>query len=192
MHFGDLKALALPPNYEIPCNGSTITLDATASSQGPGLIYEWKTDDGLLVSGGNTLTPKVALVGNSNQPGNSYHWTAGLGAHIVSGANSPVAMVDQPGDYSLVVTDPISGCTAEAVITVLANWMPATVTIQAPGKLGGGTDTLTLSASVTPANATAVWTHHQWTHCFRGEYFTPKNYLRRPVYGYCDQPGQWL
>lgn len=45
------------------CLNPVITLDATASSSGAQIIYEWTTPDGNIVSGGNTLEPEVDAPG---------------------------------------------------------------------------------------------------------------------------------
>lgn len=43
--------------------GQSIVLDATASSTGANLIFTWTTDNGNIVSGGNSLTPTVDQTG---------------------------------------------------------------------------------------------------------------------------------
>ncbi|MEO1260622.1 MAG: gliding motility-associated C-terminal domain-containing protein [Bacteroidota bacterium] len=49
----------------IPCNngGVGVTLDATGSSTGPDVTYEWTTANGNIVSGANTLMPLVNAPG---------------------------------------------------------------------------------------------------------------------------------
>ncbi len=48
----------------LTCIDSILTLDGTASSQGGNFTYEWTTDDGNILNGGNTLTPQVDSSGN--------------------------------------------------------------------------------------------------------------------------------
>ena len=48
---------------ELNCSQPTITLDGSASTQGPGMTYAWTTAGGNIVSGANTLTPVI------DQPG---------------------------------------------------------------------------------------------------------------------------
>ncbi|MCB0627527.1 MAG: hypothetical protein KDC43_27300, partial [Saprospiraceae bacterium] len=45
------------------CYDPVIILDGTASSAGPGLLYEWTTSDGSILSGANTLQPEVDAPG---------------------------------------------------------------------------------------------------------------------------------
>ncbi len=45
------------------CKNSEITIDATGSSTGNNFEYKWTTEDGNIVSGGNTLNPVVDAVG---------------------------------------------------------------------------------------------------------------------------------
>lgn len=66
-------------------------------------------DDGYL----SCLETIATLDGtNSENSGCSYQWTTPNG-HIVSGANSPVCDVDEPGDYFLLVTFDNTGCFSE-------------------------------------------------------------------------------
>jgi gliding motility-associated-like protein len=63
-------------------------------------------------------TPTVSLVGNSSQPGlTNWQWTTTNG-NIVSGANQKICVVNQAGNYDLLATNVITGCTATATITV--------------------------------------------------------------------------
>lgn len=54
----ELLADVLPPD-EINCLNRPITIDASNSSQGPGISYMWSTKNGKIVSGDKTLTPSV-------------------------------------------------------------------------------------------------------------------------------------
>jgi len=99
----------------------------------------------------------ILLYGQSNQPvaGLSFQWTAGPGANIVSGANTPNALVNQPGEYTLLLTNIATGCTAETTYTVNTP-TPPTANIQPPSLLYPN-DTLTLSATVQPPNGVVSW-----------------------------------
>ncbi len=59
----NVPSIELATPSSLSCIFSEITLDATASSQGPEFTYEWFTSDGLIVSGANTLSPVVGSVG---------------------------------------------------------------------------------------------------------------------------------
>lgn len=47
-----------------------------------------------------------------------YSWSHSPGGNIVSGALSPNPVIDQPGTYSLTVTDTYNSCTASASVTI--------------------------------------------------------------------------
>ena len=49
--------------FEIGCEGTTQTLDGSASSTGPEFEYMWSTSNGMLVNGFNTLSPEVSSAG---------------------------------------------------------------------------------------------------------------------------------
>lgn len=73
-----------------------------------------------------TCISNATLVGQSSQPVTStYQWTAGPGGNIVSGVNNPIATVDKPGLYTLLVTNTTTGCTAEAAINIVAPTLPS-------------------------------------------------------------------
>ena len=44
---------------EMDCNDEFVTLDGSQSSTGSEFLYEWSTTDGLIQSGGNSLSPEV-------------------------------------------------------------------------------------------------------------------------------------
>ncbi len=53
----------ISPFTEILCNQQEDVLDATASSTGSEFIYQWETSDGIILSGENTLTPRIEGIG---------------------------------------------------------------------------------------------------------------------------------
>ncbi|MAT55933.1 MAG: hypothetical protein CMN32_15780 [Saprospirales bacterium] len=59
----DIPVPVINAPTELNCDIQTITLDGTASTQGPGITFTWTTTGGNIVSGANTLTPVV------DQPG---------------------------------------------------------------------------------------------------------------------------
>ncbi|MBK8954897.1 MAG: gliding motility-associated C-terminal domain-containing protein [Saprospiraceae bacterium] len=54
----DLLADITPPD-EINCLNRPITIDASGSSQGPGITYMWTTRDGKIISGDKSLNPVI-------------------------------------------------------------------------------------------------------------------------------------
>lgn len=60
--------IALPtaeagPTFELDCGTTSLALNGAGSSGGVGFSYSWSTADGIIVSGGNTLTPQVSAAG---------------------------------------------------------------------------------------------------------------------------------
>lgn len=90
---------------ELNCEVSTVTLDATSSTQGPGITFSWSTSDGNIVSGANTLTPVV------NQPGiytltiidNNNNCTSEESIEIIQDITQPELTL--PGSMTLTCTD---------------------------------------------------------------------------------------
>ena len=65
------------------------------------------------------LNPTASLNGAGSSIGSSYdyQWTTSNG-NIVSGAQGLIPVVNQPGLYTLVVTNVVNGCTAQDVVNV--------------------------------------------------------------------------
>jgi gliding motility-associated-like protein len=78
-------------------------------------ILEYIVNDTL-----DCLHPVVTLsafpVDNDNY---SYIWATSLGGNIVDGNNSPSVLVDQPGEYTVLVTNESNGCTSVAFTEVV-------------------------------------------------------------------------
>ncbi len=65
----------------------------------------------IIPCGATTAT----LNGGSNDPGVIFTWT---GPSVISGSNSATAIADQPGTYTLTVTNPTTGCMATNTVVV--------------------------------------------------------------------------
>lgn len=89
---------------------------------------------GSAICSGNSTT----LNGSSSTTGVTYNW---YGPGIVSGGSTLTPTVNAVGSYTLTVTDPANGCTANDVVAVTAGTAPATPTITQNGS------TLTSSSS---------------------------------------------
>lgn len=69
--------------------------------------------------------------GSTVSPDLTYAWTTADG-NIVSGAASPTPVVDRPGVYQLLLSDPGSGCSATDLAIVTINDAPPQVTVAPP------------------------------------------------------------
>lgn len=74
----------------------------------------------------NLLTCNVMNVNldgsaSASGPDITYLWTTTNG-HIVSGQNTTIAVVDQPGDYTLAVTNGSNSCTSQQTVQALADY----------------------------------------------------------------------
>lgn len=204
----DVKAVATPVSYVLPCEGYPLTLSGAGSSVGPDYTYQWQTPNGNIVSGQNTLNPivdapgtyiltvtlqngvgdcikkataevevtnplqvgivapfelncylpHVILKGISSQPLTStYQWTAGQGGNIIQGANSPNAYVNQPGDYTLLVTNTDNGCTVETTVSIEAPNLPVATATAAPITCASPNTTLSGAGSSIGPNIQYAW-----------------------------------
>jgi gliding motility-associated-like protein len=59
----DMPIVTIAPNGNLDCNTATLVLDATASSQGPGISFVWSTTNGSFISNQNSLTPTIGAAG---------------------------------------------------------------------------------------------------------------------------------
>lgn len=121
-----------------------LTVAASAAGSGP------------LTCANNTAV--LSGVGSSVGGFISYNWQPASG--IVSGGNTLFPVVNQPGEYTLLVTHNLSGCTATATTVVNQNTVPPVAAASAPGTLPCVAGTLTLSGagSSTGNNMTYQWT----------------------------------
>jgi gliding motility-associated-like protein len=111
-------------------------------------------------------TPQITLNGTGSSTGSNftYEWITGGNANIVSGETTLNPVVDQPGTYTLVVTNTTNGCTKSVTVTVPANQnfpvanagqplvlncLHPTVQLQGSGSTGAG---FTLQWTPTPGN----------------------------------------
>lgn len=136
----------------------TCTKTATVTvAESPNQLAAWINPPTPLGCGSSTST----LIGNSSQPAfSTYEWTEGPGGHIVSGANSKIATVDQPGEYTLLVTNTATGCTATAEVTVTSVTNPPTANATVSGIISCNQPTIALSGSgsTTGNNIAYAWT----------------------------------
>jgi gliding motility-associated-like protein len=121
-------------------------------------LTAWITPPQPLGCGNNA----VQLRGLTNQPAFAqYQWSAGPGGHFTTKADSATVWVNQPGIYTLTVTNAMTGCTATATVTVIAATEPPVV--QANAGISAfycTSDTFQLSGSGSSSgpNFTYTWT----------------------------------
>jgi gliding motility-associated-like protein len=105
------------------------------------------------VSGDITCTTTtISLTGNSTSGGVNYSWTGP--SSYTSAVQSPTDVISA-GDYTLTVTDPVSGCSTTATTTVISNTTIPVVGIVSPSPMLGCNATVTLSVitgTVPPLN----------------------------------------
>jgi gliding motility-associated-like protein len=105
--------------------------------------------------------PSVTLDASGSGPSGRilFSWTAGPGANIVSGAGSPMPIVNAGGLYTLLLTDTINGCTATQSVTVVQSSDLPTVLIQPHASLTCIVQEITLTATLAnvPAGAFIQW-----------------------------------
>jgi gliding motility-associated-like protein len=96
-------------------------------------------------------TPTAVVSASSSTPGVQFGWT---GPGVVSGDATNAATVNAAGTYSVLVTNPATGCTSTSSVTV--NYIADNVnpTITCPSNISVNTSTTTCNASVAVPNPT--------------------------------------
>lgn len=115
------------------------------------LLVTQDTDiSGLLIDPAEVLTctrQQVTLQGVANEPtGLVFSWTGPVGG-IVSGDETLMPVVQQPGWYVLSVTDPVNQCSALDSVLVSQDVNPPVIVIAPQGQLDCNNPVLTLDAS---------------------------------------------
>lgn len=110
----------------------------------------------------NCLLTSISIGDSSatTAPNLTYAWTASGGGNITAGSNTPTPTVNQPGTYTLVVTNSTNNCSNTASIAIPQNnTLPNAVVAQA-GQLTCSSPSIQLNAngSSTGANFSYDWT----------------------------------
>ena len=148
-----------PGEYDLLVTNSNTGCTATASivvTAATSAPTANATANGPLTCTQTTAT--LSGAGSSTGATIGYAWTTFGGGTISSGQNSQNAVAGSAGTYVLAVTNSSSGCIATDTVVLAANTAPPTTSIQPPGVLDCNTDTLSLAATVMPANAAPSWT----------------------------------
>ncbi|RMG83739.1 MAG: hypothetical protein D6714_09230 [Bacteroidetes bacterium] len=204
----DLPTASAASPDPITCAVSEVTIDATASAQGQDINYQWTTSNGIILSGGNTLTPTVGAPGmyqltvidGSNGCENSFTVTvpedktepvAEAGTQFTITCDQPTVSLDgngsdtgpnfiyqwngpgnifgdetltptvsEPGTFTLQVTNVDNGCTSTDNVIVNADMTPPDVAIAPPANLTCKDEQVTVdgTASSSGPNFTYTWT----------------------------------
>lgn len=103
-------------------------------------------------------TKQVVLSGNSITSGATYLWTT-AGSGNISNPASKTPSVDATGIYTLLVTNPANGCTANDFVNVTDNIIAPQIWVNpTPSILNCIRDTVQIKGSSTTSNVTYLWT----------------------------------
>lgn len=100
------------------------------------------------------VSPTVNLTGNSTTAGVTYAWN---GNGVVSGGNSPTVVVGATGPYTLTVTQPTTGCTNSASVTVVGDENVPHIEIAAPLQISCTNPEISLNAFSNTSGITFEW-----------------------------------
>ena len=108
---------------------------------------------------GNPITLTCAATNkpitvSSTTPGANYIWS---GPGIVSGSTTSSPIVNRAGIYTVILTDPVNGCTRSASVTANQNTVPPNVTAGAALTLTCSSTSNSISASSTTLGTTFSW-----------------------------------
>lgn len=134
-------------------NGCTSTASVTVSANAayPTAIA---TGGAIGCLNPNTL---ISGIGSTIGAGFMYEWTTTNGT-IISGGNGLNPTVGAPGVYTLTVLNPNNGCSSSDTAIVISDANVPVVTITTPGNLDCDNGSLLLFGTISPANATFIWT----------------------------------
>ncbi|MFT5166641.1 MAG: gliding motility-associated-like protein [Saprospiraceae bacterium] len=194
----------------LDCSDPVTTLDGSGSEPFGDLIFEWKTADGNILSGANTVNPEVnaggtyeltvtkmtngctntgsILIGSDMelpiiiiQPANvltcidslitlqsggsssganfQILWTSNDG-NIISGENTSIPEVDQPGTYFLTIYNTNNDCENTASVTVTEDRVPPVADAGLPTEMDCNDDFITLDGSQSSSGSNFLY---QWS-----------------------------
>lgn len=98
----------------------------------------------------------ITLDGSLSSQDVIYEWTT-IGGNIKSGEDSPTPIIDQEGTYSILVTDPINGCTANDDVVVGINITVPTVNAGMDANLTCDDNSVVICGTGTPSNVIYQW-----------------------------------
>ncbi|MBL7803894.1 MAG: gliding motility-associated C-terminal domain-containing protein [Saprospiraceae bacterium] len=140
-----------------PANGCTASVSVTVgqNTQPPAALIQ--PADSITCQ-----SPSISLdaSGSSSGPTFSYQWTASNGGNLVSGDTTLTPLVNAAGNYTLLITNNLNGCTTSASIPVTADQNVVSAVANAPDTLSCATGTILLDAngSSSGASISYAWT----------------------------------
>lgn len=156
----------LTPVVDAPGTYSIVITNpgSMCSSQASILVEAENIPPAANVGPPTTLTCAVqsAVIGNPLAPVTPeyiYTWTASPG-NIVSGQNTPVPTINQPGTYQLVVSNLANGCSNSATIVIPQNITPPTAVVAQAGEINCTSPSVQLNGA---ASSTGPTFSYQWT-----------------------------
>lgn len=137
--------------YTVTVTNPTNNCTATATTS----VTLNNTPPSASASGGviSCTTPNITLNGNSPTGGVTFSWTGPNG--YTSAFQNPIA--DTAGTYTVVVTNPVNGCTSSATATVTGNTLPPTASATG-GTVSCGTQNIVINGNSTTTGVTYAWT----------------------------------
>jgi len=113
-------------NGELTCSVTSLPLSGNGSSIGANFVYQWSTNNGVIIGDPSTLAPNVGA----------------------------------PGNYNILVTNTLNGCTQTATVPVTQNITPPQPNAGTNGQLSCATTELNLAGTATGGinGVSYVWT----------------------------------
>lgn len=142
--------VSAPGNYIYTVTAVNGCISAPSST----VLQNIQTPQAVTATGGllNCSFPTITLQGGSSTPGVTYSWT-GPGAFTSTQQNPAVT---NPGTYTLIVTNPVNGCTTQTTATVTQDPTVPDISVQADS-LTCAVQTITLQATTLTPNVAFQW-----------------------------------
>jgi hypothetical protein len=103
------------------------------------------------------LQSSVVLTASSTTSGVTYSWTGGQGTGTIVNPTTATPTVSTSGTYTVVVRNPVNGCSTTKSVTVAEDKVLPTVTAESTGTFTCANTSVTLLATASVANATYQW-----------------------------------
>ncbi len=97
-------------------------------------------------------TTSVSINGSSSTPGVNYTWSPGGNT-----PNQSSTIVNAPGTYSLIVTDPTTGCSNQSTVTVNSNTISPNASAGSNQTISCNNPSVTLNGNSTSQGVTYSW-----------------------------------